>query len=173
MRWGVGMSGRDFEEGSVVPVDFVAFGAFHCQNELHSEAKCRYLLDIALAKTDGSEDALQTAKLIEEGYLVRRDGHLYCNIMQITPEVREIFREINAELEKELRRLCGDTTEKMRRIVEATIPDQLSAYIDGYTDTWIGTFANGYFYEALEDAGFIAVPDEDDNTPVASFIYYK
>ena len=34
MRWGVGMSGREFEEGSVVPVDFVAFGEFHFQNEL-------------------------------------------------------------------------------------------------------------------------------------------
>ncbi len=173
MRWGVGMSGREFEEGSVVPVDFVAFGDFHFQNELHSVEKCRYLLDIALGKSDGSEDALQTATLIEEGYLVRREGKLYCNIMQITPEVRAIFREINAELEEELRRLCGDMAEQMRRIVAATIPDQLKAYVDGYTDTWIGTFGNGYFYEALEHAGFIAVPDADDNTPVASFIYYK
>ena len=173
MRWGVGMSGRDFEEGSVVPVDFVAFGTFHRQNELYSEAKCRYLFDITLGKADGSEDELQTAKLIEEGYLIRRDGKLYCNIMQITPEVRELFRAINAELEVELRRLCGDMAEKMRRIVETTIPEQLKAYIDGYTDTWIGTFGNGYFYEALEEAGFIAVPDDEDNTPVASFIYRK
>ena len=173
MRWGVGMSGRQFEEGEVVPVDFVAFGKFHFQTELHSEAKCRYLLDITLGKADGSENELMTAQLLEEGYLIRREGKLCCNLMQITPAVRAIFSEINAELEPTLTALCGDTAEKIRRVVRASIPEQLKAYADGFADIWIGTHAGGYFYEALEEAGFIAVPDAEDNTPVASFIALK
>ena len=173
MRWGVGMSQYDFDGGYIMPVEFVAFGEFHRQRELHDDAKRRLLLDIVLGQSDGSENALLTAQLLEEGWLVRSDGRLCGNLMQITPAVRAIFRDINAVLEPTLAGLCGGTAEKIRRIVHTTIPEQLKPYADGFADVWIGTLASGYFYAALERAGFLAVPAEDDNTPVASYIYCK
>lgn len=173
MRWGIGQSHYDFDGGHVMPAEFVAFDHFHRQVEMHDEAKRRLLVDIAFGRADGSENELLTAQMLEEGWLVRADGQVRCNVMQVTPAVRALFKQINAELEPTLAALCGDTAEKIRRVVHATIPEQLKAYADGFADVWIGTFAGGYFYEALENAGFIAVPDADDNTPVASYIYRK
>lgn len=86
---------------------------------------------------------------------------------------RQLFGEINEKLSGVLKSLCGPVRENISRIVKATIPEQLRSFSKGYTETWISFFAGVYLLEALYNHGMITIPEKDDVTPVACWIYEK
>lgn len=172
-RWGHGQSYIDAPDGGcIVPVDFTAFGPYHHQIDLNCDNAAPMLYRVARGQSDGSDDPVLAARLVEQGYLTHAEGRLCANVMRETPAVRAFFKPVNDELKPILTALCGDTAELIRSIVRQTIPQQLRAYADGFTRIWIGTLAGNYFYEALADAGFLTVP-ESPNLPVACFVYVK
>jgi hypothetical protein len=69
--------------------------------------------------------------------------------------------------------LCGEIRENITRIVKSTIPEQLHPYANGYTETWIKFYSGAYLHEALYNKDFIKIPENDENAPIASYIYEK
>lgn len=168
--WSAGSTPTELKKCTVWPKDIVIFGEYHHQKELRDSKKAQALYDIY--KQDiKEEDTLIYTQLIEEGYVVKEDNKLFCNIMVSTKESRKLFEDINADLKKVLQLHCKKTAANMQRIVKATIPEQLKEYVDGFASTWISFYSGVYFYEALYNKGFLKIPEKDDNTPVACYIY--
>jgi hypothetical protein len=84
-----------------------------------------------------------------------------------------LFETINTEHSAEFKKLCGVIRENISRIVKATIPEQLKTYTKIYTETWISFYAGVYLSEVLYSKGFISIPEKDNLTPVACWIYEK
>jgi hypothetical protein len=127
----------------------------------------------ALTYIGREEGISRAADLLKEGYAIKKNGVLYCNVPVTTEKSRKLFEEINTGLQTELEELCGEIRENITRIVKGTIPEQLRPFIKGYTETWIAFYAGVYLHEALYNKGFIAVPEKDDLTPVACWIEEK
>lgn len=164
--WGRGVTPVFLENCTVWPVDILAFGAFHCQTELNDPRKAQALYDLYRA-TVREEDKPLYAELIEQGYAVKRGESLYCNVAVHTEKSRALLAKINAELSERLRPLCGEIRENVSRIVKATLPEQLGAYTEGFTETWLSLYAGTSLLEALYRRGFLQIPEKDDPTPLA------
>lgn len=170
--WGRGQTPTFLDDCTVLPCDVVAFGPYHCQKELWDKRKAQALYDIYSGAVKQS-DADLYAELVEQGYAVKQDGKLFCNIAVSTIKSRKLFEEINAGLTEKLHSLCSEIRENICRIVKATIPEQLRPYAKGYAETWISFYAGVYLSEALYKSGFITIPENDSPIPVACEIYEK
>jgi RNA polymerase sigma factor (sigma-70 family) len=170
--WAAGQTPTFLEKCDVHPCDVVIFGEYHRQKELWDKHKAQALYDVYCDNLK-DEDREIYAELIEQGYVIKCDGKLFCNVAVSTDESRKLFNEINNVLSAELKKLCGEIRENIFRIVKATIPEQLRPYTKGYTETWIAFYAGVYLLEALYNKGFIMVPEKDDLTPIACWIYEK
>lgn len=170
--WGVGRTPTFLDDCTVYPCDVVAFGPYHCQEELWDKRKAQALYDIYRGAVKQSDTDLY-AELVEQGYAVKQDGKLFCNIAVSTAKSTKLFEEINAGLTEKLHSLCGEIRENISRIVKTTIPEQLRPYAKGYSETWISFYAGVYLREALYNSGFIAIPENDSPVPVACEIDEK
>lgn len=168
--WSAGQTPTELDKCVVWPRDVNIFGEYHHQKELNNPKKAQALYDVYNGNIR-DEDALIYAQLIEEGYLIKANEKLICNVMVSTKKSRKLFVEINNELSEILHPLCIEVANNIRRIVKATIPEQLNNYIDGFTSTWINFYSGVYFHETLYNKGFLTVPEKDDNTPIACYIY--
>ena len=96
--WGAGQTPIYLKKCTIWARDIAIFGKYHHQQELqHNERKCQALYDTYTEQTK-DDDIEVYAQLIEEGYVVKSDGSLFCNIAVSTPEARKLFDKINAEL---------------------------------------------------------------------------
>lgn len=170
--WGAGQTPTELDDCVVWVRDVVIFGEYHHQKELRHTKKAQALYDVYRGNIR-DEDALIYAQLIEEGYLTKAGEKLFCNVMVSTQKSRKLFEEINAELKNILHPHCKEVANNIRKIVKATIPEQLNDYIDGFTSTWISFYSGVYFREALYNNGFLAVPEKNDNTPIACYVYER
>lgn len=168
--WSSGQTPTELKNCMVWPRDIVIFGEYHHQKELRDPKKAQALYDI-YTQNINEEDTVIYTQLIEEGYVVKSDNKLFCNVMVSTKKSRKVFDEINAKLKSMLQPHCKETANGMRRIVKSTIPEQLKEYADGFAFTWISFYSGVYFYEALYNNGFLTIPEKGDNTPVACYIY--
>jgi RNA polymerase sigma factor, sigma-70 family len=168
--WAAGQTPTRLEKCTVSPVDIGVFGEFHYQRELREKRKAQALYDVYTGLTKESDTEIY-AQLIEEGYVTKKDGGLYCNVAVSTPQSRNLFDKINRELIEKLSPLCNEIRENIGRIVKSAIPPQLKTYAKGYIETWISFYSGVYFHEALCDKGFISIPEKNDKTPVACYIY--
>jgi RNA polymerase sigma-70 factor (ECF subfamily) len=168
--WSGGATPTTLEKCTVWPVDMVIFGDWRFQRELRDERKAQALYDVYTGSTNDNDIEIYT-QLIKEGYIVKKDGSLFCNVAVSTPLSREFFNQINTELTKELKPLCKTIRENIGRIVQSTIPPQLKKYARGYTEIWIQSLAHVCFCESLHNRGFITLPEKGDKTPVACYIY--
>lgn len=169
-QWSSGQTPTELEKCMVWAKDIAVFGEYHHQKELCNLGKAQALYDV-YSQNVKEKDMLLYAQLIEEGYVVKADGKLFCNVMVSTRESRKLFNEINAEMKRVLGPLCREKAANIRRIVKNTIPEHLKGYADGFATTWISFYSGIYFYEALYNKGFLALPEKEDNTPVACSIY--
>ncbi|HOP10193.1 MAG TPA: sigma-70 family RNA polymerase sigma factor [Oscillospiraceae bacterium] len=170
--WAMGETPTFLEKCDVHPCDVLAFGKFHRQNELRDKRKAQALYDVFCGDVKETDKEIY-AELIEQGYVIKRGEKLFCNVAVTTKASRELFHRINVELSSELKKLCGDIRANISRIVSATLPEQLKAYENGYTETWIAFYAGIYFNETLYQRGFIQIPERNDLTPIACLIYEK
>jgi RNA polymerase sigma factor (sigma-70 family) len=168
--WARGQTPTFLDKCTVYPCDVVAFGEYHRQKELRNKHKAQALYDVYRANLK-DEDKELYAELIEQGYVTLRDGELYCNIAVSTTTSRELFNEINEHLSDVLKNMCQTIRQNITRIIKATLPHQLHAYIKGYTETWISFYAGVYLFESLCNDGMITVPEKNDITPVACWLY--
>jgi RNA polymerase sigma-70 factor (ECF subfamily) len=170
--WAVGQTPTFLDRCDVHPCDVTVFGPYHRQKELWDKGKAQALYDVY--RGDIKEcDSEYYAELLLQGYIVKTDGKLQCNVAVTTAKSRSLFQAINAELSATLNRLCVEIRENIARIVRSTIPEQLKNYVKGYTETWISFYAGVYLKEALYNKGFITLPEKDDLTPLACWIYEK
>jgi hypothetical protein len=169
-KWSAGQTPTSLEKCTVWAKDIRAFGEFHCQRELREERKAQALYDVYTGQTKDNDIELY-AQLISEGYVVKANGGMYSNVAVLTAESRDLFSKINAELSEQLSPLCREIRENIGRIVKSTVAPQLKKYAKGFTETWISFYSGVYFYEALYNKGFISIPERDDKTPVACYIY--
>lgn len=170
--WGAGQTPTYLEKCIVWARDVVIFGEYHCQKELRDAAKAQALYDVYCNNMKDTDIDIY-AQLIEEGYVIKKDGKLICNVAVSTNKSRKLFESINAELMTVLRPLCEEIRENIFRIVKTTIPEQLRQYAKGYTETWISFYSGVYLHEALYNKGFITIPEKNDKTPIACYIYEK
>lgn len=170
--WGTGCTPTYLEDCTVYACDVVAFGPYHCQKELWDKRKAQALCDISRGVLK-EEDKPLYAELIEQGYAFKRDGNLLCNVAVRNQKSRALLGKVQDALMQELRGLCGEIRSNISRVVHRTLPEQLSAYADGFTETWIFFYAGVYLTEALYEAGFLALPDEGAPTPLACWIEEK
>lgn len=170
--WGAGQTPTELDTCVVWPRDLVIFGEYHHQKELRDKRKAQALYDVYMGKIS-EEDTLIYSQLIEEGYVIKLQDKLYCNVMVSTKKSRKLFDEMNRELKVVLHPLCMKVAHNLGKTVKATIPQQLSNYTYGFTSTWISFYSGVYFHEALYKKGFIALPEEGDNTPIACYIYER
>jgi RNA polymerase sigma factor (sigma-70 family) len=168
--WARGKSPTTLDECVVWPCDIVIFGGYHHQRELRSAKKCQALYDVYTGRTNDSDIEIY-AQLIEEGYVIKKDGELFCNVAVSTKSAREVLSAINSELEKILAPLCKELRDGVGRIVKSTIPTRLKEFAQGYTEIWLMFYADTCFLESLYNKGFITVPESDDKTPAACYIY--
>ena len=169
--WTAGQTPTRLEQCTVWSRDINVFRKHHRQRELQNNGrKCQALYDTYIGQKKDSDNEIY-AQLIEEGYVVKIGGSLFCNIAVSTPEARKLFNKINSELAGVLVHLCNEIRENIGRVVKSTIPPQLKDYTKGYTETWIMFYSGVYFMEALYNKGFISIPEPDDKTPVACYIY--
>ena len=169
--WASGQTPTFLEKCDVHPCDVAAFGKYHRQKELWDK-KAQALYDVYNGNINEKAKELY-AELIEQGYVIKRDNQLLCNVAVTTVKSRKLFETINTELSANLKRLCGEIRDNISRIAKTTIPDQLKSYTNGYTETWIYFYAGVYLHEALYNNGLISIPEKDDLTPVACWIYEK
>ncbi len=170
--WARGQTPTYIDKCTVYPCDVVAFGEPCRQKELRDKRKAKALYDV-YSDTIKDEDKEVYAELIKQGYVIVRNRKLFCNVAVSTAKSRQLFGEINEKLSGVLKSLCGPVRENISRIVKATIPEQLRSFSKGYTETWISFFAGVYLLEALYNHGMITIPEKDDVTPVACWIYEK
>jgi hypothetical protein len=168
--WSGGQTPTRLEKCTVWPRDIKIFGEYRCQRELQDERKAQALYDVYTGQTKDADIEIY-AQLIEEGYVIKNGDTLFCNVAVSTPQARKLFDGLNDELNKTLSTLCKEICENIGRIVKSTIPPQLKEYAKGYTETWIQFYSGVYFYEALYDKGFVTLPEKNDKTPVACYIY--
>jgi len=170
--WGGGQSPTQLEKCTVYPKDVNIFGKHRhqCQLSQRNPAKSQALYDVHKGHTN-DQDVEIYAQLIEEGYVVKKEGTLFCNVAVSTPDSRKLFETINAELTGGLSPLCTEIRENIKRIVKSTIPPQLKSYAKGFAETWLMGISNVLFYEALHNKGFITVPAKDENVPIACYIH--
>ena len=167
--WTAGQTPTHLEKCTVWPRDIAIFGEYHCQRELRDEKKAQALYDV-YTQVKKSDTGI-CAQLIEEGYIIKKNGSLFCNVAVSTPEARRLFDRINGGLAEKLAPLCKEIRKNISRIVKSTIPPQLKNYAKGYTETWIMFYSGVYFYEALHSKGFISVPEKGDKIPVVCYIH--
>ncbi len=168
--WAMGQTPTFLDKCTVHPCDVVVFGEYHRQKELRDKQKSQALYD-AYCGNIKNEDKELYAELIEQGYVIVRDRKPYCNVAVSTAKSRKLFDEINEYLSDVLKSLCETIRENISRIVKTTIPDQLRAYTKGYTETWISFYAGVCLFESLYNTGMITIPEKNDMTPVACWIY--
>ena len=173
-RWGMGVTPVLLDECTVFPVDVVAFGDFHRQSELwwQRPEKSQALYDVYCGRTC-EEDTELYAELIREGYVIRQNGKLLCNVAVLTPAARVVMDEANSVLQEALQEMCKPIREGIYSIVKATLPPQLAEYTRGFAETWISFYAGVYLTEALYNVGFLSIPEAEDTTPVACRIDVK
>ena len=155
---------------TVYPCDVVAFGKIRCQLELRDKKKAQALYDIYIGHLN-EEDREIYSELISQGYALKKDKKLYCNVAVSNKTNRELFNTINNELLSILKPMCFDIRKNITKIVGLSVPEHLSSYIKGFTETWIAFYSGVYLKEELLRTGFILIPDFDDNTPLACEIY--
>ncbi|MBQ8287162.1 MAG: sigma-70 family RNA polymerase sigma factor [Clostridia bacterium] len=173
-RWGMGVTPVRLDECTVLPVDVLAFGDFHRQSELwwQRPEKSQALYNVYCGRIR-EKDAELYAELIREGYIIRKDGQLLCNVAVHNSASRAVMEEVNRTLREALQEMCKPIREGIHRIVKATIPPQLTEYARGFAETWISFYAGVYLKEALYNAGFLSIPEAGDVTPVACRIDVK
>ncbi len=173
-EWAGGTTPVQLEACTVYPVDVEVFGPYHRQKELFWQRpeKAQALYDIYCGSFREEQVELY-AELIEEGYAVRRDGKLFCNVAVNNAKSRALLKEVNSQLTNALKTLCIPIRESIHGIVRSSIPEQLSEYAEGFAETWIFFYAGVYFREALYNAGFLLIPEANDLTPVACYINEK
>ena len=170
LPWSRGQTPTFLEKCTVYPCDFVIFGEYHRQKELYDKHKSQALYDIYCGNIKEEDNEIY-AELIQQGYVIKRNEKLFCNVAVSTDKSRKLFDEINMELSSELKKLCGNIRENISKIVKSSIPKQLRPYTKAFTETWISFYAGVYFYETLYNNELIVVPQDDDLTPVACWIY--
>jgi RNA polymerase sigma factor (sigma-70 family) len=170
--WGSGSTPTDLQACTVWPRDVVIFGEYHCQKELRDAKKAQALYDVYRDNIQDADTEIY-AQLIDEGYHIKRDGKMLCNVAVSTPASRELFKTINAELSEALKPLCKGIRENIYSIVDTTIPAQLRQYTQGYAETWIVFYSGVYLLEELYNTGFITLPEKNDKAPIACYIYEK
>lgn len=170
--WRAGQTPTHLEKCIVWPRDIEVFGKYHCQEELRDSVKAQALYDVYCHNITDTDIGI-CAQLIAEGYVIKKNGVLICNVAVSTAKSRKLFKTINAEILTVLAPLCKEIRKNIYRIVKTTIPEQLLQYEKGYTETWISFYSGVYLHEALYNNGFITIPEKNDRTPVACYIYEK
>jgi len=170
--WAGGQTPTKLEKCTVYPKDIAILGKYRHQRQLwfKNTAKSQALYDIYTSQTNDNDIEIY-AQLIEEGYVEKKEGTLFCNVAVLTPQARKLFKEINAELTVKLTSSCKEIRENIGRIVKSTIPPQLKNYTKGYTEIWIMAFSGLCLYEGLYNKGFLTIPAQDDKTPIACWIH--
>ena len=69
----------DVYKRQVYPCDVVAFGKIRCQLELRDKKKAQALYDIYIGHLN-EEDREIYSELISQGYALKKDKKLYCNV---------------------------------------------------------------------------------------------
>ncbi|MHB1357231.1 MAG: sigma-70 family RNA polymerase sigma factor [Anaerolineae bacterium] len=170
--WVMGVTPTELGRCTVFPCDVAVLGEYHRQKELYDERKAQALYDIYCGIL--KEDEIETyAELLNQGYVVKKNNVLYCNVAVSTEKSRHLFTAINVELSTKLSPLCKEIRGNIARLIKTTIPEQLHPYTKGYTQTWILFYAGICLREALYNNGFLTVPAVGDSTPVACWVYEK
>ncbi|MDF2541039.1 MAG: polymerase sigma factor, sigma-70 family [Herbinix sp.] len=171
-EWAGGTSPTKLEDVIVYPTDIGVFGKYRHQDNLRSKEKCQALYDIYMGNTKEGDKELY-ASLIKEGYAIKQDGSLYCELAMIDVEVRNIFQKINNELLREAQDEGNAIYQNICRMIKNTIPDHLNEYANGYAKTETLNYAQVLFGKGLYEKGMISIPEEGDLTPVACYLSIK
>lgn len=168
--WTMAKSPTHLEKVSVCPCDIFVFGEIHHQIKLRNARKAQALYDVYTGQTKDSDIEIY-AQLVEEGYVIKEDHRLLCNVAVHTRGAQELLDEINGELMPVLLPLCEEIRKSIGRVVKSTIPPQLKQYANSYTEIWIMYYTDTSFLETMYNKGFVTLPESDNKSPVACYIY--
>ena len=143
----IGISNVLLKEDVILWAIDIGFDTGH-QNGLSNKEICKTIFDVYNGLIDESKNELY-AQLIQDNYLVKKNGVLYSNIAVIDKSTKELFDSINNELVKYLETGTSKTREVIKNIVGELIPKHLKQYIDGYTTTLLLHETESNFYNKL------------------------
>ena len=125
----------------------IGFDTGH-QEELSNKEVCKTIFDVYNGLIDESNNELY-ARLIQDNYLIKKNGILYSNIAVIDKSTKKLFDSINNELVKHLESGTSKTREVIKNIVEESIPKHLKQYIEGYTTVLLLHETENNFYNKV------------------------
>ena len=167
-EWMAGMTPVMLEDCWVRPCDFPVMGT-DCQEQLRNPEKSQALYDIYQGNLK-EEDREFYAQLIEEGYAVKQEGKLFCNIAVVHNKAKVLLEQMNQRLQPVIEAATKQIYEEILKLVKATIPEQLKKYTVGYAKTWLVALASVKFREALYRQGFVSIPPVEERNPYACCI---
>ena len=117
------------------------------------------------ALSDDEYTRLLCAELAHEGYIEKHGDSFVSRVPVTDASVRALFAEMEAELQTALQAPSAKLYQCISDVVKATLVPQLADYAHGFTVTWLGFLEGALFAEALNEDGFLMIPEEDDNKP--------
>lgn len=152
-RWGLSATPRFCDSGTVRTVAFPDTPEPLPVTYFYERHNGEALFQIHRGEDPDPEIA---ADLAAKNYVKRIDGSLALNVAVSTVEWNAIVAEAKTILSERLAAPSAAILEEVRTITVRTIPPQLAEYAEGFALTWCMVFAGSFFFEALNDGGFLS-----------------
>jgi len=144
------------------------FNVLKHQSILRNKKYVQIIIDVYNEKIN-DELIEEYAYLIKEGYLSKINDKLYSNVAYKNKELKEIFSEINEDMNHKLEKESKRVLTLLNKIVASSIPKDLNNYIHGYVITLTKYYAGTIFKEYLLDKGFIKIPKDVERVSLLNY----
>lgn len=158
------------------PIDYQKLGYRH-QSNLHKyqhPERCDALYQIACGKPEDSYKEEFTT-LIEKGYAKREGDKILSNIPVMSAEKNRDLEDLYIKSAEDLG--INLSFKKLNNAIENVIKSNFTNLIQGSSQKYRYLITNfefaSFFCESLYKKKYITIPEENDNTPMTSYIILK